>query len=76
MLVRDDKGKASVQWKVIYLERSNAMHENEYQEVYFHDYCEKCKHKDLKEVKDPCHECLSNPVNLFTHKPVKFEAAK
>ncbi len=48
--------------------------EDTYQEVYFDQYCEKCKHKDTKEAKDPCHECLSNPVNLFTHEPVRFEA--
>ena len=47
--------------------------ENDYQEVYFHDFCEKCKFQWHEEVEYPCYECLSNPVNLFTHKPVKFE---
>ena len=47
--------------------------EHDYQEVYFDDFCKKCKHEGLEEIKDPCHECLSNPVNLYTHKPVKYE---
>lgn len=48
------------------------MDEN-YKEVLFHKYCEKCKHKDLKESKDPCNECLDTPANI-SEKPVKFEA--
>ena len=50
--------------------------EQEYQEVYFNKYCEKCKHKDLKEAQNPCHECLSTPTNLYSHKPVKHEEIK
>lgn len=46
---------------------------DERKEVYFDKYCEKCKYKDLKEAKDPCHECLSNPVNLYSHKPINFK---
>lgn len=45
----------------------------EYKEVYFHEYCKKCKHEDVKDTKDPCNECLDNPTNLYSHKPVKFE---
>ena len=41
--------------------------------VDFKKYCETCKHKDTKEVKDPCNECLDNPVNSHTTKPVKYE---
>ena len=44
-----------------------------YKEVYFHEYCEKCKYKGLKDHEEPCNECLDNPVNLYSHKPVKFE---
>ena len=47
--------------------------DNEYKEVYFHKYCEKCKYKDVDDVKDPCNECLDEPANLYSHKPVKFE---
>ena len=49
------------------------MSQTEYEEVYFHEYCEKCEYKDIDEVKDPCNECLSEPANLYSHKPVKFK---
>lgn len=42
-------------------------------EVYFGNYCARCIHWDLEEHEDPCHECLNNPVNLGSVKPVKFE---
>lgn len=44
-----------------------------YKEVYFHEYCEKCKHKKLAEHETPCNGCLSETLNLNTHKPVKYE---
>ena len=47
--------------------------DNEYKIVKFHEYCETCKHKDINEVKDPCNECLDNPGNLYSTKPVKYE---
>lgn len=47
--------------------------EQMYKEVLFDQYCEKCKHNDNKETESPCDECLENPVNLYSHKPVKFE---
>ena len=43
-------------------------------EVYFSQYCVTCKHKDLKEEEDPCDECLSNPSNEDSHKPVRYES--
>lgn len=46
--------------------------ENEYKEVYFYEYCVKCKHKGLKEEDTPCDECLNEPVRQHSHKPVKF----
>ena len=46
---------------------------NEEKEVYFKQYCGKCKHKDKLEVEYPCNECLSNPTNLYSHKPTNFE---
>lgn len=45
-------------------------------EVYFHEYCKTCKHKEVKNTEDPCNECLSNPTNLYSHKPVKYEEKK
>lgn len=44
-----------------------------YKEVYFDQYCKTCKYKDTKETDDPCDECLYEPVNLYSHKPVKWE---
>lgn len=50
--------------------------DNDYQEVYFYQYCPKCKHEKVDDTKGqaPCHECLSEPTNLYSHKPVKYEA--
>lgn len=47
--------------------------EDLYKAVYFDKYCQTCVHFDLKETDDPCDECLSEPVNLYSHKPVKWE---
>lgn len=44
-----------------------------FKEVYFNQYCKTCVHKDLKETEDPCTECLDEPVNLESHKPVRWE---
>lgn len=49
---------------------------NEYKEVFFHLYCDKCKHKDVKDVDEPCNECLDYPINQYSHKPMKFEEEK
>lgn len=46
---------------------------NEYKEVHYWDYCPTCKHKKKKAVDEPCNECLDNPTNLYSHKPVKYE---
>lgn len=42
--------------------------------VEFEKYCLNCKHEALSESEDPCFECLANPVNAYSHKPVKFES--
>nr|DAQ19147.1 MAG TPA: Reverse gyrase zinc finger [Caudoviricetes sp.] len=47
--------------------------ENDYKEVYFDLYCKNCKHKKVRERDEPCAECLDNPVNLYSRKPVKYE---
>lgn len=41
--------------------------------VDFKKYCETCKHKDTDECKNPCNECLDNPANVDSHKPVNYE---
>ena len=43
------------------------------QEVYFHEYCKTCKHEGTPEVADPCNECLDEPTNTESHKPVFWE---
>lgn len=45
-----------------------------YKEVHFHEYCKKCKHKDVPEKNDPCNECLGEATNMDTHRPVRYEA--
>lgn len=42
-------------------------------EVYFHEYCKTCKFKDTSETEEPCNECLDNPMNLYSHKPVNYK---
>lgn len=41
--------------------------------VDFNIYCQKCKYKDKEDWKDPCHTCLSIPMNYNSRKPVNFE---
>lgn len=45
-------------------------------EVYFSEYCEKCKNHDTKETDEPCNECLDIPMRYNSHKPEKFEEKK
>lgn len=42
-------------------------------EVYFGEYCQKCKYSKTAEADEPCADCLEAPVNEFSHKPVKYE---
>ena len=46
---------------------------NDYKIVNFNEYCYKCKYYDLDTDEEPCDECLDNPANIDSHKPVKFE---
>lgn len=48
---------------------------NEYKEVHFDQYCKLCIHEDDQEISIPCFECLTNPVNLNSHKPTNFKEA-
>lgn len=41
--------------------------------VEFDKFCKTCKHKELDEKFDPCHECLSNPVVVGSIKPIRYE---
>jgi hypothetical protein len=47
-------------------------------ECYFYVYCEKCIHKDLDEhdeKDDTCNECLTHPVNEWSHRPINYKEA-
>lgn len=44
-----------------------------YNEVHFHEFCKQCKYDRVKETEEPCDECMSEPTNLNSHKPVKYE---
>ena len=47
-----------------------------FKEVYFHEYCKKCEHEKVTEAHEPCNECLGNPINMHSHKPVNYEPKK
>lgn len=49
------------------------MADNDDKIVYFNKWCSSCKHFNDDETDDPCNECLTNPVNQNSHKPVRFE---
>ncbi len=44
-------------------------------EVFFEEYCKTCKYKNYSETDSPCAECIAEPVNLYSNKPVKWEEA-
>lgn len=48
------------------------METNKLKEVYF-TYCESCEFKDVEQSEDPCHDCLNEPVNEWSHKPVNYK---
>lgn len=37
------------------------------------EYCNTCEYKDTPEDENPCHECLNEPVNLYSEKPVNYK---
>ena len=51
--------------------------EDSYKEVYFGQYCKTCKFEkdDENDVESPCYDCLAEPVNAYSHKPVKYVKA-
>lgn len=52
------------------------MEDEQYKEVHYHAYCNRCKYRELKDDEEPCNECLSEPINLHSHKPIKWEESK
>lgn len=45
-------------------------------EVFYDIYCKKCKYYELEPYKSPCNECLAEPYNMDSHKPVNFKEDK
>lgn len=41
--------------------------------VRFDIWCEKCKHRDVDDIKSPCNECLEEPTNTNSKRPVRYE---
>lgn len=41
--------------------------------VFYDEYCSKCKYYNASEASDVCNECLNNPVNVDSHKPINYE---
>lgn len=41
--------------------------------VDFGKYCPKCEYYISEDYKDPCHECLNNPTNVYSQKPINFK---
>lgn len=42
-------------------------------EVRFDVYCATCERLSNAEDEEPCYSCLAEPVNQYSHKPVKWE---
>lgn len=47
--------------------------DEELREVDFETYCKTCKYEKSLEIDRPCCDCLEEPVNLYSRKPVKWE---
>lgn len=47
-----------------------------YKEVRFDKYCRTCEYGQIKEYEDPCNDCLNEPINTYSHKPVNWKEKK
>lgn len=47
-----------------------------YKEVDFNKYCKTCEYKETEEKCDPCNDCLAEPMNADSEKPVYWKEAK
>lgn len=47
--------------------------DSEYREVDYATYCKKCKHEKEEGYETVCEECLSEPLNLYTERPTRWE---
>ena len=41
--------------------------------VDFDEFCRDCKFYSYSEDEEPCCNCLEEPMNLYSRKPVKFK---
>ena len=62
----------SIEVSFIFASRRIIMDEG-IKEVYFHKYCKNCQYRDNKEDEEPCDECLNEPWNTNSHKPLYFK---
>lgn len=46
---------------------------DDYMKIVNFEMCKKCIHWEQDEYDDPCHECLHNPENYASQKPLYFE---
>ncbi len=44
--------------------------------VDFKYWCERCKYSNKAECEEPCNDCLSNPVNVESTRPVYWSKQK
>lgn len=52
------------------------MQPNEMKEVDFYTYCKTCQYKNATEQEEPCCDCVAEPVNQWSHKPIKWKERK
>lgn len=43
-------------------------------EVDFHTYCATCEYQKLGDDEEPCCDCLDEPKNSYSRKPVMWKA--
>ena len=41
--------------------------------VEYEKWCPTCKHLNEPEEEEPCYECLTEPANVDSHKPINWE---
>lgn len=44
--------------------------------VEFYPYCRVCENAGKAETEHPCCECLENPVNQDSHRPLYFKKSR
>lgn len=67
-----DKGAMMIGCMIEYATLEDSSMENEYKEVRFDMFCNKCINQDKDENMSPCDICLSKPMRKNSHKPTNF----